>query len=173
MVLALAACGPETTSFRTTDRGDGSERAGPPAATYAIGETAQVHVWSNGGYLSPSDEPMTHIGFEIHATRPIVFDTDALGLALFDKYGILLPPARFVSVTPLGPSQLPIAAATTTALDAYFLLPVRPRTVGTMRVHWSLQIGDSHDEQVTTFVRDDSYPVADPPARGEPTNPST
>src|SRR5690349_21075266 len=75
-LFAVAACGPETTSFRTTDRGDGSERAGPPAAAYVVRDAAQVRVWSNGGYIGSSDEPMTHVAFEIRATRPVVFDSD-------------------------------------------------------------------------------------------------
>lgn len=171
-LFAIASCGTETTSFRTTDCGDGSERT-PPAAAYTLGEVAQVHVWSNGGYVGSSDEPMTHVGFEISnaGAQLVVFDSDALGLALFDKYGSTLPATRFVSVTPLGPAQIPIASGGTATLDAYFLIPVRPRVVDTMHVHWSLQIGDTRESETTTFVRDDLYPITEPPA--EPTLPST
>ena len=170
-LCAVAACGSETTSFRTTDRGDGER----PGAAYTIHDTAQVHVSSNGGYIGSSDEAMTHVGFEIRNTskHSVVFDGEALGLALYDKYGAPLSAARFVSVTPLGPAQVPVASGATTVLDAYFLIPVRPRVVDTMRVHWTLRIDDSRDEEITTFVRDDDYPVSEPPAQGEPTHPST
>lgn len=171
-VCAVAACGgPETTSFRTTDRGDGLQ----PGAAYNLRDGAIVHVTSNGGYIASSDEAMTHVGFEIRNTskHTVVFDGDALALALFDKHGAPLPAARFVSVTPLGPAQVPIASGTTKTLDAQFLLPVRPRVVDTMRVSWTLGIDDARDQQVTSFVRDDDYPVSEPPARVDPTHPST
>src|SRR6266853_738962 len=49
---ACSACGPETTSFRTTDRTD-PNRIGPPSAGYDVyvaGQlVAKVHVWSSGG----------------------------------------------------------------------------------------------------------------------------
>ena len=171
-LAAMAACGPESTSFRTTDRGDGSEH---PAAMYVVRDAVQVRVWSNGGYIGSSEEPMTHVGFEIHNTsaHAIVFDTDALGLAVFDKYGASLPAARFVTLTPLGPAQMPIASGATAALDAYFLLPVRPRIVNTMRVRWTLRIDDGRVEEITSFVRDDDYPVTEPPRRADPAHPST
>ncbi|HET9993401.1 MAG TPA: hypothetical protein VFQ65_32920 [Kofleriaceae bacterium] len=161
-LIAMAACGTESTSFRTTDHGDGSEHA---AAVYVVRDVAQVRVWSNGGYIGSSEEPMTHVGFEIHNTsgRAISFDADALGLAVFDKYGAPLPATRYVAVTPLGPAQVPIASGTTATLDSYFLLPVRPRTVETMSVRWTLQLGDARAAQITTFVRDDDYPVTEPP----------
>lgn len=170
-LLVLAACGPETTSFRPTDQGDGGERSGPPAASYPVRldgrDVASVHVWSNGGYIGSSDEPMTHVGFEIRNTsaRGLVFDGDALALIGLDRYGAMLPLARFTTVTPLGPAQVPIAPGTTTTLDAYFQLPVRPRAIDAMRVRWSLQIGDRRLDQTTSFVRDDGYPVAEPPVR--------
>jgi hypothetical protein len=170
-LLVVAACGPETTSFRTTDRGDGTDRTGPPAAAYVVRmggrEVANVHVSSNGGYIGSSGEPMTHVGFEIRnsATTPVVFDSDALRLVVIDKHGAPLPPTAFTSVTPLGPAQVPIAAGATVALDAYFWLPVRPRVVDTMRVQWSLTSGDERYDQTTSFVRDDDYPVIEPPPR--------
>jgi hypothetical protein len=170
-LLAVAACGPETTSFRTTDQGDGSERAGPPAAAYSVRvgdrHAARVYVWSNGGYIGTSDEPMTHIGFEIRNTggKPVVFDGDAMQLLLLDNRGKALPPATFTAVTPLGPAQVPIAAGSTATLDAYFMLPVRPRGVETMRVRWSLQLGDARYDQTTSFVRDDDFPVVEAPER--------
>ena len=170
-LCAVAACGPESTSFRTTDRGD-NER---PGAVYTVRDGAQVRVTSNGGYIGSSDEAMTHVGFEIRNSgkRALVFDSDALQLLLFDKYGAPLPAAHFVSVTPLGPSLVPIASGTTTTLDAYFLIPVPPRVVDTMRVRWMLRFEGAREEQVTTFVRDDAYPVGEPPARSEATHSST
>jgi hypothetical protein len=164
VLLAIAACGPETTSFRTSDQGDSTDRAGPSAAAYAM-RGVDVHVWSNGGYIGSSDEPMTHLGFEIRnsSAHAVVFDSDALALALFDKRGATLPAAAFTAVTPLGPAQVAIAPGTTTQLDVYFRLPVRPRVVETMRVRWVVKIGDDRVMQVTRFVRDDEYPVTDPP----------
>jgi hypothetical protein len=161
--LALAACGPETTSFRTTDRGDGIDRGTPPAAAYDLDAVA-VHVWSNGGYIGASDEPMTHVGFEIRNAGPrsIVFDANHLQLAVFGRDGRELPPAAFVAVTPLGPAQLPIAAGATTPLDVYFKLPVRPRAVERMRVGWAVTIDDEVRAETTSFVRDDVYPTLDP-----------
>ncbi len=156
-LLALAACTPETTSFRTTDRGDGVDRGGPSSAAYTL-RGASVHVWSNGGYIGSSDEPMTHVAFEIRntSTHAIVFDGDALAIGLADTHGAALPPARFVTVTPLGPAKVTIESGATTMLDAYFLLPVRPRQVEAMHVHWALVIDDLRAERTTGFVRDDS-----------------
>lgn len=165
VLVAIAACGgPETTSFRTTDRGDNTDRAGPPAAAYDV-HGANVHVWTNGGYIGSSDEPMTHVGFEIRNTsaQPIVFDGDALQLVAFDRNGAPLPPVAFAAITPLGPSQIAIAHDATVTFDAYFKLPVRPRVVDSMRVHWSLRAGAASHGEVTTFVRDDAFPVVDPP----------
>ncbi len=166
-LLAIASCGPETTSFRTTDSGDNTERAGPPAAAYQLGGVATVHVWSNGGYISSSEEPMTHVGFEIRnaGATPIVFDGDALQLVALDRHGVPLRGVAFTAITPLGPAQQPIAAGATAVFDAYFLLPVRPRVVDVMRVRWSLRIGSARFDETTSFVRDDDYPVAEPPRR--------
>ena len=165
MTILLAACGPETTSFRTTDRADEAERAGPPAAAYDVRLSdqpiAKVHVWSSGGYVSISHEPMTHIGFEIQNTssHPIVFDGDALELVVFDASFAALPPTRFMTTTPLGPAQLPIAPGKTITLASYFLLPVRPRVVDTMQVRWSLRANDQTYLQITRFTRDDDFPI--------------
>jgi hypothetical protein len=161
----LAACGPETTSFRTTDRADEAERAGPRAAAYDVqlaGQPiAQVHVWSSGGYVSISDEPMMHIGFEIHNTssQPIVFDGDALELVVFDASFAALLPTRFMAIAPLGPAQIPIAPGKTVTLASYFLLPVRPRVVDTMQIRWSLRANDQPYVQITRFTRDDDFPI--------------
>ena len=172
-LLGLVACGPETTSFRTTDRSDTSNSA---AAAYSVRfegrEVASVTVSSNGGYISSTDESMTHIGFEIRnsSARPLVFDDDALRLIVVGKGGAALPAPKLVVVTPLGPAEVPIAPGATTTLDAYFLLSVRPRTVDSMRVHWSIDLPRARYEQTTSFVRDDDGPVADPPA-APPTSP--
>ena len=171
-LFVFAACGPETTSFRTTD---GSDPDRPSAALYAMRGAARVDVWSNGGYFGSSGEPMTHIGFEIRNTSstPIVFDGDALRLVVFGAHGALLPPARFTAVTPLGPAQVPIAAGATKTLEAYFVLPVRPRMIDAMRVHWSLKIGNAGHDQISSFTRDDDYPVLDPLPAARPLPPST
>jgi len=168
--LAITGCGPETTSFRTTDHGDGLEPAGHSAAAYVVRSSghsvASVHVWSNGGFIGSSGEPMTHVGFEIQNTgaSPIELDGDAIQLVVFDKLGAALPPAVFTVVTPLGPALVPIAPGATTPLDVYFRIPTSPRVVDTMRVQWTLRHDDVRSVQTTNFVRDDDYPVADPPS---------
>jgi hypothetical protein len=118
---------------------------------------------------------MTHIGFEIRNTSaaPIVFDGDALRLVVFGAHGAVLPPARFTAVTPLGPAQLTIAAGATRAVEAYFVLPVRPRAIDAMQVRWSVKIGDTSYGALSSFTRDDEFPVSDPPAVAQPVPPST
>lgn len=161
-IAVLAACGPETTSFRPTDAND---PARPAAARVTVANDVRVDVWSNGGYIGASDEPMTHVGFEVQnaSASAIVFDTSQLELTVFDKRSAALPLARFVAVTPLGPAQIAIGPGETKTFDAYFLLPVRPRVVDAMRVRWQIRIDDRHVRQTSTFVRDDDYPVTDPP----------
>lgn len=166
--VALVACGPETTSFRTTDRADPADGA----ALYHL-EGTTVRVWSNGGYIGTSDEPMTHVGFDIRNTgaQPLVFDGDALQLVVTGKRGIPLPPAKFVTITPLGPSQLAIPPGAETLLDTYFQLPVRPRAVEAMKIKWSLH----GRTQITDFERDDDYAIVAPQGLPEATSdrPST
>lgn len=162
--VAAAACGPETTSFRPTDRAD-PDHAGPPSAMYDVylaGQlVARTHVWSNGGYVSSGDEPMTHIGFEISSRtlRPLTFDGDAVELALFDSDGASLPPARLTSITPNGPGLIAVPPASTVVLAAYFRLPVRPRAVANMRVRWMLRTDAEEYRQLTGLVRDDDAPI--------------
>lgn len=177
---ASSACGPETTSFRTTERSD-PERAGPPSAPYDVylgGKlVAQTHVWSSGGYLSSTDEPMTHVGFEIRntASHALTFDGDLLELLVFDRSGKPLPQPKLTSITPLGPALITVAPGDTTMLAAYFLLPVRPRTVDSMQVRWTLRLGSDEYRQVTGFVRDDDAPILDyvaPRAKPAPPRPS-
>lgn len=169
--LLLAACAPETTSFRPTDRVDGGERASPAAAVYDVrisGDlVANVHVWSTGGYIGTSDEPMTQVGIEIAnvRSRPIVFDGDDAALAIFDASGAPLPDTRLVAIVPLGPSQVTIAPGATQQLELYFQLPVRPRVVDSMQARWSLVADGARSAQVTNFVRDDAGPVVLPPER--------
>jgi len=163
LVALTAACGPETTSFRTTDKGD---ELAPSAAAYEVRldrAAASVHVSSNGGYVSTGEEPMTHVAFEIRNVGhvPIDFDGNALSLRVFGRDGVALPPTTFAMVTPLGPAEVTIAPGTTVALDGYFVLPVRPRAVASMRVRWSLRAGDARFVEETSFVRDDDYPVLD------------
>jgi hypothetical protein len=162
----LAACGPDTTSFRTTDR-TVDNRMGPPAAAYDVylsGQlSARVHVWSNGGYVSSGDEPMTHIGFEVASAtmRPLTFDADALELTVFDGDGQTLPRPRFTSITPLGPTLVTVPPASTVMLGAYFALPVRPRGVESMQVKWLLRRDTEEYREVTGFIRDDDAPIVD------------
>lgn len=171
-LFVLAACGPETTSFRTVDASDPDR---PSAALVDVRDAARVDVWSNGGYFGSSGDPMTHVGFEIRNTSsaPIVFDSDALRLVVFGAYGVPLPPARFSAVTPLGPAQRSIGPGATTTLEAYFVLPVRPRMIDTMRVRWSLKIGDAGHDVMSSFTRDDESMVLDPPRAARPVPPST
>jgi len=167
-LFVLAACGSETTTFRSTDRGDGADRIGPPAAAYDLhagGEAAHAYVWSRGGYISNTDEPMVDVGFEVHnlGKHPIVFDDDALALELFDRDGRAMSPASLVAVVPLGAAKVVIAPGATVMLEAAFQTPVRPLVIQSMRAHWSIAIGDARQSEVTSFVRDDAYPVLDAP----------
>jgi hypothetical protein len=161
VVAAVAtACGPDTTSFRPLDRSDPSH-AGPPSAMYDVYLAGQLvsrtHVWSNGGYISSSDEPMTHVGFEVSSTtmRPLAFDVDALELVALDDDGATLPAARLATITPFGPGLIAVPPASTIVLGAYFLLPVRPRSVTTMQIRWTLRTDSEEYRQVTGMVRDD------------------
>lgn len=160
--LAFASCTPETTSFRTTDQADPSDADG---ASYRlrVGErgAARVRVWSNGGYFGTSDEPMTHVGFDIQNTGaiPLVFDVDALALAVAGKHDSPLPPPKFVTVTPLGPARIQIAPGTSSMFDSYYELGTKPSAVQKMRVRWKLSAEGSAVDQLTTFVRDDDAPV--------------
>ncbi|HEY6174403.1 MAG TPA: hypothetical protein VIX73_08175 [Kofleriaceae bacterium] len=162
----MTACGSDATSFRPTDRSD-PNHAGPPSAMYDVylaGQlVARTHVWSSGGYISSSDEPMTHIGFEVSSAtlRPLAFDADALELVGFDSDGATLPPIRLTSITPRAAALIPVPAASTIVLGAYFLLPVRPRNVATMQVRWTLRTDSEEYRQVTALVRDDDAPLND------------
>jgi hypothetical protein len=108
---------------------------------------------------------MTHVGFEVRnsGTSAILFDTDTLALTVFDKHGRTLPPTKFVTVTPLGPARITVGPGETKAFDTYYVIPVSPRTIETMRVRWMIRIGDRRVPQQSSFVRDDDYPVAEPP----------
>lgn len=177
IVLAGSACGPEITSFRPTDRTD-PDRAGPPSATYDVRiagqRVARAHVWSTGGYVSSTDEPMTQVGFELvnPGRDPVTFDSDTLELVVFDSAGTRLPPPRFTAIAPLGPSLIHVMPGKAAVFAAYFLLPVRPRAVDSMQVRWTVCAGDGAYHQITRFVRDDDTPFVErvrspeaPPAR--------
>jgi hypothetical protein len=167
-VWTSGACGPETTSFRAAETTDEPNRPGPPSAAYDVAMAeqpiAQVHVWSNGGYLSISEEPMTHVGFEIRNTSawPIQFDGDALTLTVFDNTAAALPVAEISSVEPLGPTLHSIRPGDSLLLGAYFHVPVRPRAVDTMAVQWALRADGKRYLQVTRFTRNDDAPVVAP-----------
>jgi hypothetical protein len=160
VALALAGCGSESTSFRSTDQVDSGRTPAP--AVYEVRGT-QVRVWSNGGYISNTDEPMTHVAFEITnpGPRPLELASEALQLSVFDRNGVALV-APFVALTPLGPAHVPVPKGTTT-LDAYFRLPVRPRVVAHMDVRWAIRVDDALQTVTTSFVRDDDFPIAEPP----------
>jgi hypothetical protein len=172
IVWACGACGPETTSFRATDKTadatSDTKRPGPPAAAYDVRMAdqpiAEVHVWSNGGYVSTGDEPMTHVGFEIRnaSALPIVFDGDALTLTVFDRAAAALPATRVTSAEPLSPAQRTIQPGAILLLGAYFAIPIRPRAVERMVVQWALRAGDQRYLQVTRFARDDDGSVVAP-----------
>jgi len=161
LALAVVGCSPDNTSFRTTDQGDGVEPGGRPAAAYEVvvagAPVARVHVWSNGGYIGSSDEPMTQVGFEVRnvSVRPIAFDADALQLAVFDAHGAVVPGTTFSALTPLGPAEVTIAPGEVASLDAYFQLEARPAAVERMRVRWRLRLGGEPMTFTTNFVRDE------------------
>jgi hypothetical protein len=164
--LAGGACGPETTSFRPIERAD-PNHAGPPSVAYDValaGHTAHAHVWTNGGYVSSSDQSMTHVGFEIrNATpRPLAFDADALELVVFDRDGASLPSTRLDMLTPRSPSLIVVQPLSTAMLGAYFELPVRPRTIGSMQVRWTLRLDAEEYREVTGFLRDDDAQAIEP-----------
>jgi hypothetical protein len=178
LAVLAAACGPETTTFRTVDKGDATQRPGPPSAAYDVElaalPAAHVHLWSNGGYVSSAGDPSTHIGFEIHnlGTRPLVFDSDALELVVVDNSATAFP-ARFTALTPAGSPQIQIAPGDTMIIASYFVIPIRPRAVDSMRLRWTLRSGDQTHEQVTSFVRDDGHPVVDHPRTADAALPTS
>jgi hypothetical protein len=177
-VAGGAACSPDTTSFRPIERAD-SGHAGPPSVVYDIQfneqRASRAHVWSSGGYLSSTGQPMTHIGVEIRnaTARPLAFDADALELVVFDRDGARLPPARLAMITPRSPSLIIVPPVSTAMVGAYFELPVRPRTVGSMQVRWLLRLDADEYRQVTGFLRDDDTQVVAPTSPPEPRSPSS
>jgi hypothetical protein len=161
---ACSACGPETTSFRTTDRID-TARIGPPSAGYDVYVTGQlvakVHVWSSGGFVSSSDDSMTHVGFEINnaSGQPLVFDADAVDLIAFDGDGAPLPTPRLATITPLDLPLVRVPPGETAVLAMYFQLAVRPRGVESMQMRWLLRAGNDEYRQITGFVRDEDATI--------------
>jgi len=166
VAVASGECGSETTSFRPVDHVD-ARRGGPPSTSYEIaiaGElVGKAHVWSSGGYVSSSGEPMTHVGFEIkNATlQTLTFDADVLELAVFDPNGAALPPARLTRLMPLGPSLIMVPPGGTAMFATYFQMSVPPRSIDRMQVRWTLRKGGDEYQQVTAFVRDGSEPPAE------------
>jgi hypothetical protein len=125
---------------------------------------AEVRLWSNGGYISIGEQPMTQVGFEIRntSTAPIMFDGDVLALSVFDHTAGALPATQITSVEPRGPAQRLILPGASVFVGAYFALPVRPRAVDTMQVQWALRAGGQRYLQVTQFARDDDAGVVAP-----------
>jgi hypothetical protein len=164
--FALASCTPDTTEFRTTDESDPSDPERGASYRLRVGQhgSARVQVWSYGGYVGTSDEPMTHVGFDIHntGTQPLVFDVSDLRLAVEDAQARKLPPPKLTSVTPLGPEKIRIPPGSSAMFDSYFQLKTQPADVEKMQVRWTLSADSSEIEQHTTFVRtadDDGMPV--------------
>jgi hypothetical protein len=177
--ISVVACGSEVTSFRPADRGDEPDHGGPPAASYDVRVAEQpiadVRVWSTGGFISVSDEPMAQIGFEIRnrSSQRIAFDCDALELTVFDTTLTTLPPTRLTRLAPLGPPQVEVMPGKTAMLAAYFQLPVRPRAIDFMRVRWSLRSSDQRYSETTSFRRDDGARMIEQRRPSEPaSNPS-
>jgi hypothetical protein len=157
--FAFAACSPDTTEFRTTEESDPSDPERGASYRLRVGQRGQarVQVWSYGGYFGTSDEPMTHIGFDIHntGTEPLVFDVSDLHLAVEGAQDRRLPAPTLTAVTPLGPEKIRIAPGSSTMFDSYFLLKTAPVEVEKMQVRWKLSADSAEVEQLTTFVRDD------------------
>ena len=158
--FALASCTPETTEFRTTEESDPSDPERGTSYRVRVGQrgAACVQVWSKGSYVGTSDEPMTHVGFDIHNTgsEPLVFDVGDLRLALEGDRNRKLPSPQLTAVTPLGPEKIRIPPGSSTRFDSYFQLETPPTAVEKMQVRWKLSAGASEAAQVTTFVRDDN-----------------
>ena len=166
LAVAAAACSPETTSFRSTDRVDSSEADVPTPAIVDLRDVARVRVWSTGGFIGSSEDPMTQIGIKIDnvSRRPIVFEGDAAALAIFDAQGVALADPVLTSIVPLGPSQVAIGPGASVTLDLYFKLPVRPRQVASMRARWAVIAGGERIVRSTSFVRDDEIAWSGPSA---------
>lgn len=154
----LVACTPDTTtSFRSTERIDSSDPELPSPAIYDLDRIARVRVWSTGGYIGTSEDPMTHVGVAIENTgkRPIVFDGDAASLALYDEAGALLPPPELTVIVPLGPSKVTIAPGARATLELHYKLGVKLTRVAAMTARWTLIAGKERIARTTGFVRDD------------------
>jgi hypothetical protein len=163
--FAFASCTPETTEFRATEETDPSDPERGASYRIRVGQrgAACVQVWSYGGYVGTSDEPMTHVGFDIRNTgaEPLVFDVSDLRLAIQGPQGRKLPLPKLTSVTPLGPEKIRIPPGSSTRFDSYFQLTTPPAEVEKMQVRWALSAGSAETEHLTTFVRavDDDMPV--------------
>lgn len=154
----LLACTPDTTSsFRSTERIDSQDPELPSPAVYDLAGVARVRVWSTGGYIGTSDDPMTQIGIAVENTgkRPLVFDGDAASLALYDEAGALLPAPQLAVISPLGPSKITIAPGARTTLELHYKLDVKLGRVAAMTARWTLIAGKERIARTTGFVRDD------------------
>ncbi len=161
LAALLVACTPETTSFRSTDRIDSYDPELPSPAIYDIEEVARVRVWSGGGYIGTSEDPMTHVGIAIDnvGTRPLVFDSTAVSLALYDEAHALLPAPELRVVVPLGPAIVTVPPGEHATFELHFKLDVRPSRVAAMTLRWSVSSRGERIARTTDFVREDEPSV--------------
>lgn len=146
----------ETTSFRPTDYVELSD-ARTAAAAYDIQDVARVHVWSTGGFISNSDDSMTHVGIQIEniGGHGIAFDGTTFELVIFHECGAQLPNPTLTSIVPLGPCHLLIPPGTSVTFDLCFKLAVHPQLVASMRASWFILAAEERIGRTTNFVRDD------------------
>jgi len=157
LAALLVACTLDTTSFRSTDRIDSSDPELPSPAVYDLENVARVRVWSGGGYVGTSEDPMTHVGIAIQNTgkQPVIFEDDAVSLALYGKDRVALPAPELRVVVPLGPSKVVIAPGERATFELHFQLGVKLARVAAMTLRWSVMSGGQIIVRTTDFVRDD------------------
>lgn len=154
----LVACTPDTTtSFRSTERIDSTDPELPSPAVYDLTGVARVRVWSGGGYMGTSEDPMTHVGVAVENTgkRALLFDGEAASLALYDEAGALLPAPELSVIVPLGPSKVTIAPGAKATFEMHYRLGVKLSRVAAMTARWTLIAGKERIARTTSFVRDD------------------
>jgi hypothetical protein len=157
LAALLVACTPDTTSFRSTERIDSSDPELPSPAVYDLENVARVRVWSGGGYIGTSQDPMTHVGIAIQniGKQPVIFDDDAVSLALYGEDRVPLPAPELRVVVPLGPSKVVIAPGERATFELHFKLGVKLARVAAMTLRWSVMSGGEVIVRTTDFVRDD------------------
>lgn len=157
LAALLIACTPDTTSFRATDRTDSSDPELPSPAIYDIDGVARVRVWSQGGYIGTSEDPMTHVGIAIEniGKQPVLFDGDTVSLALYDETGATLPAPELRVIVPLGPTKATIAPGARATFELHFKLAVKVSRVAGMKFRWKLVAGTEPIARTTSFVRED------------------